>query len=93
MWGIYEHTKATKQIQKIPSEILCRYEKWKDIVRISGPQGLRLIRGFNDETLSGKWEGHRSSRLNIQYRVIYQIKHDQILVKVMRVTPDDHRKH
>jgi len=91
MWEIYEHSKATKQIQKTPSEILRRYEKWKDIVRISGPQGLRLIRGFNDEALSGNWEGHRSSRLNLQYRVIYQIDQEQIFVKVMRVTPHDYR--
>ena len=91
MWEIYEHSKATKQIQKIPSEILRRYEKWKDIVRISGPQGLRLIRGFNDEALSGNWEGHRSTRLNIQYRIIYQIDQEQIFVKVMRVTPYDYR--
>jgi addiction module RelE/StbE family toxin len=94
MWEIFEHSKATKQIQKIPSEILRRYEKWKDIVRISGPQGLRLIRGFNDEALSGNWEGHRSSRLNLQYRIIYQIDqidHEQIFVKVMSVTPHDYR--
>jgi len=91
MWEIYEHSKATKQIQKIPSEILRRYEKWKDIVRISGPQGLKLIRGFNDESLSGNWEGHRSSRLNLQYRVIYKINQEQIFVKVMRVTPHDYR--
>ena len=91
MWEIYEHSKATKQIQKIPSEILRRYEKWKDIVRISGPPGLRLIRGFNDEALSGNWEGHRSSRLNLQYRVIYQIEQEQIFVKVMSVTPHDYR--
>lgn len=91
MWAIYEHSKVTKQLQKIPSEILRRYEKWKDIVRISGPQGLRLIRGFNDESLSGNWEGHRSSRLNLQYRVIYKIDQEQIFVKVMRVTPHDYR--
>mgnify|MGYP000258702138 CR=1 FL=1 len=85
------YNKPNKKIQKIPSEILKRYEKWKDIVKISGPQGLRLIRGFDDESLSGKWEGYRSSRLNIQYRVIYQIDQDRILVKVMRVTPHDYR--
>jgi len=91
MWEVYEHSKATKQIQKIPSEILRRYEKWKDIVRISGPQGLRLIRGFNDEALSGNWEGYRSSRLNLQYRVIYKVEQERILVKVMRLTPHDYR--
>jgi hypothetical protein len=31
--------------------------KWKDIVSISGPAGLRLIKGFHDEALRGKWKG------------------------------------
>ncbi|MCP4992627.1 MAG: type II toxin-antitoxin system mRNA interferase toxin, RelE/StbE family, partial [Gammaproteobacteria bacterium] len=47
--------------------------------------------GFNDESLSGEWKGHRSSRLNTQYRVIYQVDQDRVLVKVMRVTPHDYR--
>ena len=90
MWDIYEHKKATKQLQKIPNEILMRYEKWKDIVAISGPEGLKLIKGFNDESLSGEWEGYRSSRLNIQYRVIYKIENEELYVKVFRVTPHDY---
>ncbi len=92
MWDIYEHKKATKQLKNIPNEILMRYEKWKDIVAISGPEGLKLIRGFNDESLSGEWEGHRSSRLNIQYRVIYKIVNEELYVKVFRVTPHDYRR-
>ncbi len=91
MWQIYEHSKMAKQLQKTPSEVLKRYEKWKDIVRLSGPQGLRLIKGFHDESLSGNWNGFRSSRLNLQYRVIYQIDKDKILIKVMRVTPHDYK--
>lgn len=35
---------------------------------LSGPPGLRLVKGFHDEALSGEWKGHRSSRLGIQYR-------------------------
>lgn len=73
-------------------EILQRYEKWKDIVRLSGPDGLKLIRGFNDEALKGKWKGFRSSRLNQQYRVIYTIERDNVLVKVVEVTPHDYRR-
>ncbi len=92
MWEIYEHRKALKQLQSLPIEVLKRYEKWKDIVYISGPEGLRLIRGFNDEALRGEWKGYRSSRLNIQYRVIYEIVKDQVLVKVLDVTPHDYRK-
>ena len=92
MWDIYEHKKATKQLKKIPNEILMRYEKWKDIVAISGPEGLKLIKGFNDESLSGEWEGYRSSRLNIQYRVIYKIGNEELYVKVFRVTSHDYRR-
>ena len=53
MWEVFEHRRVVRQLRKLPLEILKRYEKWKDIVAISGPQGLRLIIGFNDEALSG----------------------------------------
>lgn len=92
MWQIYEHRKVPKQLNKTPKEVLQRYEKWKDIVRFSGPEGLRVIRGFNDEPLKGEWKGFRSSRLNEQYRVIYRIERDNILVKVVEVTPHDYRR-
>ena len=92
MWTILEHRKIPKQLQNLPEEILKRYEKWKDIVSISGPQGLRLIKGFHDESLKGEWKGHRSSRLGKQYRVIYRIEQDQILVKVLNLTAHEYRK-
>jgi addiction module RelE/StbE family toxin len=92
MWAIYEHRRAAKQIDALPTEILKRYEKWKDIVRISGPIGLKAIRGFNDEALQGGWRGHRSSRLSQQYRVIYRIVRDQVFVEVVDVTAHDYRR-
>jgi len=92
MWVIYEHRRAAKRIDALPTEILKRYEKWKDIVRISGPIGVRAIRGFNDEALEGEWRGHRSSRLNQQYRVIYRIVRDQVFVEVVDVTAHDYRR-
>ena len=73
-------------------EILKRYEKWKDIASLSGPQGLRAIRGFHDEALIGKWKGYRSSRLNEQWRVIYRTVADALLVQVIHVTPHDYRR-
>ena len=57
MWHIEEHRRIDKQLAAAPREILKRYEKWKDIAMISGPPGIRLITGFNDEGLSGKWGG------------------------------------
>ena len=59
---------------------------------LSGPQGLRAIKGFRDEALSGDWKGYRSSRLNEQWRVIYQVVADALLVQVVRVTPHDYRR-
>lgn len=73
-------------------EILKRYEKWKDIVSISGPSGLRLIRGFNDEALSGERKDHRSSRLNEQYRIIYRVQRNEVRVEVVSVTAHDYRR-
>jgi addiction module RelE/StbE family toxin len=92
MWEIYEHRKAVKHLDSLPNEILKRYEKWKDIVAISGPEGLRNIKGFNDEALTGEWKGYRSSRLNVQYRVIYKVEGERFLVLIMDVTAHDYRR-
>lgn len=92
MWEIHEHRRASKDLDQWPTEILKRYEKWKDVVRMSGPAGLRAIKGFRDEALLGEWQGHRSSRLNQQYRVIYRIDRDQVHVEVVDVTPHDYRR-
>jgi addiction module RelE/StbE family toxin len=90
MWEIYEHRRVNRQLDGIPEDLLKRYEKWKDIVSLSGPLGLRQIRGFRDEALRGEWRGHRSSRLNQQYRVVYRIEREQILVEVVAVTAHDY---
>jgi addiction module RelE/StbE family toxin len=92
MWEIYEHRRLVRRLRKLPDEVLKRYEKWKDIVRISGPSGLRLIKGFHDEALTGEWKGHRSSRLGIQYRVIYRIEGKEIAVLVIDLTAHDYRR-
>lgn len=92
MWEILEHRNVEKQLRSNPMELQKRYEKWKDIVRLSGPNGLRLITGFHDESLQGKWKGHRSSRLNQKYRVIYRIESRDMLVLVIAVTPHDYRR-
>jgi len=92
MWEVYEHNSLVRKLPKIPREVLKRYEKWKDIVGISGPEGLRLIKGFHDESLRGKWQGHRSSRLGLQYRVIYKMEKKKLYVQVINITPHDYRR-
>lgn len=81
-----------KQASSLPRDILKRYEKWKDIAMLSGPPGLRLIKGFHDEALSGEWKGHRSSRLGVQHRVIYRTAPEQQLFQVISITAHDYRR-
>ena len=92
MWKILEHKRLDRRFKSLPTDVLKRYEKWKDIVYISGPESLRLIRGFRDEALRGQWKRFRSSRLGLKYRVIYKIEASEVLVKVIDVTPHDYRK-
>jgi addiction module RelE/StbE family toxin len=92
MWRIEEHPRIGKQLAATPLEIQKRYEKWLDVASISGPSGLRAVRGFNDESLSGTWRGYRSSRLNLQYRVIYRVVAAQQLFQVLEVTAHDYRR-
>jgi addiction module RelE/StbE family toxin len=92
MWRIEEHRRVDKEVATIPKDILQRYEKWKDIATITGPPGLRLIRGFHDEALSGEWRGYRSSRLGLQWRVIYRITAEKLLFQVASITAHDYRR-
>ena len=92
MWEIYEHRRIDRQLRRVPAHILQRYEIWKEIVTLSGPEGLRRIRGFNDEALQGQWQGHRSSRLSQQYRVIYRVEREEVRVLVVEITAHDYRR-
>ena len=92
MWQIEEHRRVDKQLSAAPREILKRYEKWKDIAMLSGPPGLRLIKGFHDEALAGEWKSHRSSRLGVQYRIIYRTVPDEQLFQVVSITAHDYRR-
>ena len=92
MWRVEEHRKVEKQLDAAPKDILKRYETWLDIAMISGPPGLRAIKGFRDEALSGEWKGHRSSRLSIQYRVIYRVVASSQVFQVVSVTAHDYRR-
>lgn len=87
MWHLREHRNLNKIIAKLPLEVVKKYELWKDIVYRHGPDKLREFPGFHDEKLKGELEGNRSSRLNIQYRVIYSVEKEIVSVYVIDITP------
>lgn len=94
MWRIEEHRQVDRLLDsgRVPLEVMKRYEVWKAIAASSGPQGLRSIRGLHDEALAGEWRGFRSSRLTGQWRVIYRIVADVLLVQVIRISAHDYRR-
>jgi len=87
MWHIKEHRDIEKTCRKLPPAVVKKYELWKDIVFRHGPEKLREFQGFHDEKLMGKREGQRSSRLSLQYRVIYTVEQDIVTVFVLEITP------
>jgi len=87
MWHIREHYKLSKIVEKLPLQVVKKYELWKSIVFRHGPDKLREFPGFHDEKLKGDREGQRSSRLNIQYRIIYSIEKEVVSVYVIDITP------
>jgi addiction module RelE/StbE family toxin len=87
MYTVLEHRTVGKILKKAPVEIQKNYLAWKRIVELEGPQGLRFIKGFHDESLRGSWLGFRSSRLNRQWRVIYKVEKKELIVYVVEVNP------
>ncbi len=54
------------------------------------PEKLKEFPGFHDEQLKGERKGQRSSRLNSQYRVIYEVEEHEITVYVIEIYPHDY---
>ena len=81
--------KAIDKLQPIVAE---KYAFWCAVVRQSGPQGLRAIKGFHDEKLGGKLAHLRSSRLSLHWRVFYSVNESTVTVSVEDVNAHDYRK-
>jgi proteic killer suppression protein len=90
MWKIWENKEIGKNRKKLPVQVRKKYELWKDLVFRHGPEKLKEFPGFHDEQLKGERKGQRSSRLNIQYRVIYELEEHEITVYVIEISPHDY---
>lgn len=90
MWHIKEHRNIEKTCRKLPTKVVKKYELWKNIIFRHGPLKLREFPGFHDEALKGTRKGQRSSRLNLQYRVIYIAEKESVTVLVLEITPHEY---
>jgi addiction module RelE/StbE family toxin len=82
--GTFIHSPHSDRIAFVPP--------MRNASRLSGPPGLRQITGFHDEALSGEWKGYRSSRLGLQYRVIYRVLAAEMCFQVISLTVHDNRR-
>jgi Txe/YoeB family toxin of Txe-Axe toxin-antitoxin module len=90
MWIVKEHRGVKEACQKAPRAVVKKYELWKNLVFRHGPEKLKGFPGFHDEKLKGRRAGERSSRLSLQYRVIYTVERKTVTVFVLEITPHDY---
>jgi mRNA-degrading endonuclease RelE of RelBE toxin-antitoxin system len=90
MWTVLEATEVKKELRRCPQQILEKYEAWKNLVRMGGPQMLLQLRGLRDEALHGNLNGYRSSRLNLLRRVVYLVQKVEVTVVVVQISPHEY---
>ena len=71
--------RAKKDLGKVPKYIYRKLMLWILQIELEGLEKVRMIHGYHDEPLRGQRTGQRSIRLNIVYRVIYEIHGDGII--------------
>ncbi len=92
MWIIKEHRDIQKICRRLPLAIVKKYELWKNIIFRHGPEKLKDFPGFHDEKLKGQRAGQRSSRLNLQYRVIYTVERNILTVSILEISPHKYQR-
>jgi len=93
-WRIAESKEVLRLVRKhqIPKAVLGKYEDWKKLVLSQGPQTLTLRPGLRDHALQGRLQGLRTSYLNDQWRVVYLVDQNVLLVTVEQVTAHHYKK-
>ena len=82
--------KAQKQIKKVPIHIRGNFLLWVKLVEKCGIKEARKIKGFHDESLSGKRLGQRSIRLSKAYRAFYIEHADKVIIEVIEVNKHEY---
>lgn len=81
-----------KTLKIAPVDVREKFDLWRRVASLSGPQGLLQISGFRDHGLKGQWKGARASSLNYQWRVIYKVDLDARIIFVLSISPHDYRR-
>ena len=84
--------KALKDLNRTPQYLQEKFRAWLVAVNKAGLEETRMRPGWHDEPLLGDRKGHRSIRLNKQWRAIYIIESTGTIkfVEVTEVMPHEY---
>jgi mRNA-degrading endonuclease YafQ of YafQ-DinJ toxin-antitoxin module len=83
-WQVVESRLLARQIRRAPRDIREKYALWRSLVQQWGPQ---LQGGFHVHALQGGRKGQKSAWLNRQWRVIFKVVEDRLVVEALELTP------
>jgi plasmid maintenance system killer protein len=83
-WQVIESRLIARQIRRAPREIQEKYIIWRDLVKNRGPH---LQGGFRVHALQGNRKGQKAARLNRQWRVIFKVIEDRLIVEALELIP------
>lgn len=83
---------AQKDLVKVPIYIKEKLLIWVDSVERMGIDKMRVIPGYNDESLKGSRKGQRSIRLNKAYRAIYTENEESeiVIISILEVNKHEY---
>jgi len=89
-WVVIENKGVVKAFKKVPVYIQAKYSYWKRLVVTEGLSKMIEVRGFNFEKLRGDRKEQYSCRLSRGYRIIFEIRNEELCVLVLEINKHEY---
>lgn len=86
-WSVILVSEAEEELGEAPPQIRKKFDQWVVSVQAFGPW---LKGGWRTEALSGVLQGFYSTRLNRQWRTIFEVRSERKVV-VIRIVAHDYK--
>ena len=93
MWIVeFKSSQVAKEIanliksKKLTDEDQSIIHAWIQQISLHGSESIRGDFKWADHSLSGEWEGYRSSAFSNRGRIIYRIVAKKIMIRIARIT-------
>ena len=87
MWRVFLVHEAEKELQCAPKQVRRKFDRWVVASQVLGPW---LKGGWRTESLVGVLKGFYSVRLNLKWRVIFEVKEENKIL-VIRIVAHDYK--